>query len=358
MRQTLSVLSSLTFSVFYLVICIGLFYSSHAYMIKGWNKDDYTYCYLIPFIILYLVWEQRRKLAALPSIPSWTGLVPICFGIALFWLGELGGEYYTLYLSSWLVVIGLCWLHLGRQKLKVIAFPFFLILTMFPPPNFVYANVSLKLKLISSQLGVYMMRLYGMSAFREGNVIDLGFTQLQVVDACSGLRYLIPLIVLGVLLAYFFKAAWWKKVVLVVSTIPISIVVNSVRIASVGILYQFWGQAVAEGFFHDFSGWFIFMSSFLILLLEMKVLCFRFYVLRKREEKEMGVLKSVQSSKFKVESHRRASDTEKDNHPHPQITQIGAEDRRQKSEDRRQREFKIQNSQLSISFLLLNLLWR
>jgi len=116
------------------------------------------------------------------------------------------------------------------------------------------------------------MQFFGMTAYREGNVIDLGFTQLQVVDACSGLRYLFPLIVLGILLAYFYKAAFWKKVVLVISTIPISIVVNGLRIASVGMLYPLFGPKVASGFFHDFSGWFIFMVSFGILLLEMWVL--------------------------------------------------------------------------------------
>ncbi len=117
-----------------------------------------------------------------------------------------------------------------------------------------------------------MMQLYGMSAYREGNVIDLGFTQLQVVDACSGLRYLFPLIVLGILLAYFFKAAFWKRAIVVISTIPLSIITNSLRIALTGILYEAWGAKVAEGFFHGFSGWFIFMFSLGVLLLEMWIL--------------------------------------------------------------------------------------
>jgi exosortase D (VPLPA-CTERM-specific) len=117
-----------------------------------------------------------------------------------------------------------------------------------------------------------MLQSYGMTAYREGNVIDLGFTRLQVVDACSGLRYFFPLIILGLLMAYFFKGAWWKKALLVLSAIPISIVTNSMRIASVGILYQYLGPAAAEGFFHDFSGWFIFMISMGILVLEQALL--------------------------------------------------------------------------------------
>ena len=256
----------------YGLLLIGVYYSSLAYMISQWEREDYSYCYLIPFIVLYLIWEKRNQLASLPSVSSWKGLIPLAFGIAFFWLGELGGEYFTLYISFWLVVVGLCLIHLGWGKLKTISFPLLFSLTMFPFPNFLHNKISVNLKLISSHLGVAMMQLYGMSTYREGNVIDLGFTQLQVVDACSGLRYLFPLIVLGILLAYFFKAAFWKRAIVVISTIPLSIITNSLRIALTGILYEAWGAKVAEGFFHGFSGWFIFMFSLGVLLLEMWIL--------------------------------------------------------------------------------------
>ena len=122
------------------------------------------------------------------------------------------------------------------------------------------------MQLVSSWLGVRLMQLVGMVAYREGNVIDLGFTQLQVVDACSGLRYLFPLIALACLLAYHFRYRFWKGAVLVLFAIPVTIVTNSLRLASVGVLYPFFGQKVAEGFFHDFSGWLIFMASLALLL--------------------------------------------------------------------------------------------
>jgi exosortase D (VPLPA-CTERM-specific) len=247
-----------------------IFYSTFSWLvIKDWSREDYSSGYLIPAVVLYLIWEKRGSLARAASLPQWAGLAMLVPGLLLFWLGELSGEFFSLYLSSWFVVVGLCWMHLGWQKLKIIAFPLAFLLTMFPLPNFLHGKVSFQLKLISSQMGVAMIQAYGMTAFREGNVIDLGFTQLQVVDACSGLRYLIPLIVLGLLMAYFFRAALWKRIFLVVSTIPISVFVNSLRIASVGILYKFFGPAVAEGFFHDFSGWFIFMITIGLLLGQM-----------------------------------------------------------------------------------------
>jgi exosortase D (VPLPA-CTERM-specific) len=265
-------LNTLVTGLIYLVPLFGLYYSSHRVMVKWWERGDYNYCYLVPLIVLYLIWEKRRALNTLPSTSTWVGFAPLVSGIMLFWLGELGGEFYTLYISSWLVLLGLLWIHMGWRKLKVIIFPVCFILTMFPPPNFVYFNLSLKLKLMSSRLGVWVLQGIGKTAYREGNVIDLGFTQLQVVDACNGLRYLFPLIVLSLLVSYLFKSAWWKKAIIVISAIPISIFVNGLRIASVGLLYPIWGPRVAEGFFHDLAGWAIFMISFAILMGEMWLL--------------------------------------------------------------------------------------
>ncbi|MBU4389501.1 MAG: archaeosortase/exosortase family protein [Proteobacteria bacterium] len=101
-----------------------------------------TTCYLIPFIVFYLIWEKRNRLVNLPSVSSWWGMLPFGAGIVFFWLGELGGEYLTLYISFWLVMVGLCWMHLGWEKLKAIGFAFILILTMFPLPSFLYNKIS------------------------------------------------------------------------------------------------------------------------------------------------------------------------------------------------------------------------
>ncbi len=254
----------------YALLLGGLYFSTLSYLVgRDWMREDYSYGFLIPFVVLYLIWDKKKRLRELPSRPSFPAFIVIGIAFCLFWLGELAGEYFTLYISLWLMITGLCWLHLGRRKLKILAFPLFMLLTAFPLPNFLYTKVSWQLKLISSQIGVAMMQAFGMSAYREGNVIDLGFTQLQVVDACSGLRYLIPLIVMGLLLAYFYRAAFWKRTLVVLSTIPLSILTNSLRIALTGVVHEQWGPELAHGFFHDFSGWLIFLVSLGALLLEM-----------------------------------------------------------------------------------------
>jgi exosortase D (VPLPA-CTERM-specific) len=257
----------------YSALIVGLYYGTLDilfYQLRIW--EDYNYGYLIPLVALYLIWEKRDQLDGTQSIYSFAGLLFAIAGLCLFWVGELGGELFMQYISLWMVISGLTWMHLGWTKVRIILFPILFMLTMFPLPHFVTAKLTLKLKLISSKLGVMVLQALGHTAYREGNVIDLGFTQLQVVDACSGLRYLIPLIVLSIVVVYFYRSAWWKKTLVVLSAVPISILVNGLRIASVGLLYPVWGPKVAEGFFHDFSGWLIFMLSMGVLLAEMWLL--------------------------------------------------------------------------------------
>ena len=254
-------------------VVTGLLYrDALRHLWSKWGQEDFNYGYLILPIALYLVWAKRNELRRIPSMPSWYFLVPLTSGIFLYWLGELGGEYTALYLSLWLVGVSLCWMQFGWNKLKTIAFPLAFLLVMFPPPDLLYFNGSLWLQLVSSRLGVGMLQWIGMPAYREGNIIDLGFTQLQVVEACSGLRYLFPLVAMGALLAYLYRTGLLKGAVLVISAIPITILTNSLRLASVGVLFPIWGAKVAQGFFHDFSGWLIFMVSMALLLGELWVL--------------------------------------------------------------------------------------
>ncbi len=241
-------------------------------MVRMWRREQYNYCYLIPFIVLFLIWEKRSELASIPSRPSWKGLVPIVFGVVLYWLGAVGEENLTRLLSFWLVLVGLCWMQFGWQKLKTIGYAFFFMLTMFPLPYYLNTKLMVQLRLISSKLGVFFIQLYGLPVTREGNIIDLGFTQLQVVEACSGLNSLISLLVLSLLLVYFFKAHIWKRCAVVISAVPLAIFTNSLRIAVTAILYKYVGAEAAQGFFHGFSGLVVFLICLPLMLLWMKIL--------------------------------------------------------------------------------------
>ena len=253
-------------TVIYGLLVIGLYYSTLEWLVlHDWMMGDYSHCMLVPVICAYLIWLKRGLLHEAVSQPSWKGVGVAVFGVFLFWIGELAGEFYTLYMSLWVVVFGLCYAVMGWEKLKIILFPLVFSLAMFPFPAFINNRITLQLKLLSSKLGVLMMQVCGISAYREGNVIDLGFTQLQVVDACSGLRYLFPMIVLSILIAYFYKARLWKKMVIVLSSAPLTVFSNSLRIALSGILSKQFGTQAVEGFFHDFEGWLIFMMTLVAL---------------------------------------------------------------------------------------------
>jgi exosortase D (VPLPA-CTERM-specific) len=161
---------------------------------------------------------------------------------------------------------------MGWQAFRWVAGPVAMLLLMNPIPAFLFNNLSSALQLVSSQIGVAVIRLFGISVFLEGNVIDLGTYKLQVVEACSGLRYLFPLLTLGVIVACMVNCRLWIRLVLVLSTMPITVLMNSFRIGMIGVLVDRFGIAQAEGFLHDFEGWVIFMACFALLLGELWLL--------------------------------------------------------------------------------------
>lgn len=253
------------------VAFLGYLYAdSLEFLFSRWfGSDDYSHGVFVPLIAGFLIWQSRRQLSHLPRKQSWWGLAVIGLGLLVYVVGELSTLFLVLHISLWIVLVGLAMTLVGIHGTKVIAFPLGYLLTAIPLPTFFYANLASQLQLWSSSLGVWCLQLVGVMAFREGNVIDLGPVQLQVVEACSGIRYLLPLTSLALLCAYVFEAKLWKRLVLVLSAIPISVFINGFRIGMIGVLVELHGKGAAEGFFHLFEGWVIFMVSFGLLILEM-----------------------------------------------------------------------------------------
>jgi len=250
---------------------LGYMYSdSLAFLFRHWmGSEDYSHGMFVPLISLFLIWQARHRIAETGTENSWWGLAVVSVGLFLYGIGELATLYVLQHVSVWMVIVGLVIALLGVRGTRVIAFPLSYLLTSIPLPVFLYASLSSQLQLWSSALGVGCLQLIGVTAFREGNVIDLGPVQLQVVEACSGIRYLLPLTALALLCAYLYKDRMWKRVVLVLSSVPISILVNGFRIGMIGVLVELYGQGAAEGFYHLFEGWVLFMASLGLLILEM-----------------------------------------------------------------------------------------
>jgi exosortase D (VPLPA-CTERM-specific) len=233
---------------------------------------EYSHCLLIPPIAAFLIYQQKDRLERMTFSGSWWGVALLVLGGALLVLGQLGTVYTIVQYAYLVSLYGLVLAFLGRPAFRLIAAPLLILLFMIPLPAFFLNNLSTKLQLLSSQIGVAFIRLFGISVFLEGNVIDLGGYKLQVAEACSGLRYLFPLMTMGFLIAYFYKGATWKRILLFLSSIPITVIMNSARVGIIGVTVEHWGTAMAEGFLHEFQGWMIFMVSAGLMLLEIAVL--------------------------------------------------------------------------------------
>lgn len=232
----------------------------------------YSHGPMIPMVSAYLLLKFWPSIKAADWRPS--PLAPFLLSLALCgWIvGELSALYIILHYSFVLAVIALFLALTGTEGWRA-GWPAFVYLAfMIPLPPFLYNNLSATLQLISTELGVFGIRAAGVSVFVEGNVIDLGVYQLQVVEACSGLRYLFPLASFGFLIAVLYRGPWWHRVVVFLSTLPITILMNSIRVALIGVSVEYFGIGVAEGFLHAFEGWFIFLACLLFLLLLIWVL--------------------------------------------------------------------------------------
>src|SRR5271167_4064022 len=250
-------------------LSLWLFWDGLSAMADAWiGSPEYSYAILIPPIAAFLIWQQKHRLEQIPFEGSVWGVILVLLGGGLLLLGQLA-TIYTLVQYAYIVTLyGLVLSFTGRRAFRVIAVPLLILAFMIPLPAFFFYNLSTKLQLLSSELGVWFIRLFDISVFVEGNVIDLGGYKLQVAEACDGLRYLFPLMTLGFLMAYFYKGALWKRVVLFLSSVPITVLMNSLRVGTIGLMVEHWGIGTAEGFLHEFQGWMVFMLSAGLLLAE------------------------------------------------------------------------------------------
>ncbi len=242
-------------------------------MIMRWDTmKEYGYGYIIPFITLFLIWQRKEALMQQAFKPTLLAVPILIISGILYFIGEVSTTHTLSQYALVLTILGLAYGILGWQVFKIVAMPLVLLFFMVPLPPFVFNNLSAKLQLISSQLGVAVIRLLGVSVYLSGNVIDLGKFQLQVAEACSGLRYLFPLMSLSFVAAYLYNVEYWKRGLIFLSSMPITVFMNSFRIGVIGVLVEYYGIAQAEGFLHQFEGWFIFMACMGILFIEMALL--------------------------------------------------------------------------------------
>ncbi|MGH9528498.1 MAG: exosortase A [Terriglobales bacterium] len=242
---------------------------------QWWKDPNFSHGFFVPIFSLFLLWEDRVRLSNIPSVPSFWGLPILVFGVVVLILGVLGAELFLSRVSLLLVIAGLIIFFQGWRFFRAVLFPWAFLLLMIPIPAIVFNQITFPLQLLASRVAAAVLPLAGVPVFREGNIINLPAMPLEVAEACSGIRSLLSLTTLAIIYGYLMEKRIWVRVVLAVASIPIAVAANSFRIVGTGLLVQYWDPDKAQGFFHEFSGWLVFVVSLLMLYLVHQMLKLR-----------------------------------------------------------------------------------
>lgn len=260
-----------TISLAFFLLAVS-FYPYIISLTNAWNSEEYSHGYLLPFIAALIGWHKLTEEKPLLNKPSWIGFIVLLGGFLLLTVSQFSAFEPPAHYGFLLCITGILMSFYGYQFTKTLSPALIYLIFCIPLPRLIKVALSAELQLISSTVGVYMLQFIGVPVFQEGNIIDLGYQKLQVVEACSGLRYLFPLMSLGFLMALLLEDKMWKRLFIFLSTIPITVFMNSFRIAWVGILVNWKGPEMAEGIAHDLQGFTVFAVCLAVLFAETWVL--------------------------------------------------------------------------------------
>ena len=254
-----------------------------------WTDENYSHGLLAPFVIGFIVWLEFGSLKKAVEKPKfWLGLAIILFALFLLLGGTLGAELFTQRIAFIAALVGTVVYFFGTKILQLLVVPFTLLLLSIPIPQIIFNKIAFPLQIYASQIAVWGIRLFGVPTVRKGNVFEIlpqGATQviaLEVVEACSGIRSLMTLVTLALILAYFTRAenhepekGWkicfqsfdfWRAVILMIAAIPIAVLTNAARVTATGVATYFYGKKALEDFWHDVSGWLVYLVALTLLI--------------------------------------------------------------------------------------------
>lgn len=235
-------------------------------LVRQWsNDDDMSHGFFVPAIAGWIAWQRKNEILAMTPRPNYLALVPLAWGAFQLIVGSLGAELFLQRTAVVVTIISAVWLVAGTEILKKLAFPLILLFFMVPLPAVIYNRITFPLQLFASSVAETVLSLIGIPVLRDGNVLELAGTKLQVVEACSGIRSLLSLTFLSLVYGFFFDNRPWMRPLLLAATIPIAIIANAARVTITGIISDY-NKELAEGAFHTFEGWVIFMVALGLLM--------------------------------------------------------------------------------------------
>lgn len=233
---------------------------------KQWMSDpNFSHGIFVPAFALFVLWQKRKEIGAVERSPSWTGIPTLICSLLMLVLGTMGAENFFSRASFLLLIAGLVVLFWGWPMFRAVLFPWAFLILMIPIPEILLQKVTFPLQLLASKLAAALLPLAGVPVFRQGNVINLPAMPLEVAQACSGIRSLLSLVTLAIIYGYLMDHRKWVRIILALSAVPIAVAANSLRIVGTGLTVQYWDPDKAEGFYHTFSGWLIFVVSLAML---------------------------------------------------------------------------------------------
>lgn len=263
-------------------LVVALYRSVAFKLVQDWYElPDFSHGFLIPFFAAYLLWSKRDELAALPRRSTWAGLPLMLLGLLLLLTGRFGADLFLSRISFLVLTAGAIWMLLGMRWLSHCKFVLLVLLLAIPLPAVLFNQITFPLQLFASRMASALLPLAGVPVLREGNVIQLPAMQLEVAEACSGIRSLLSLFTLAVIYGYFLERRTGRRVLLALASVPIAVAANAARIFGTGLCVQYWDPDKAMGFFHEFSGWLMFLVSLACLYLVHRATGF---LVRRRQE--------------------------------------------------------------------------
>jgi exosortase len=265
-----------------------------------WHDENYSHGLLIPIVIGYILGQERKRFRAAQTQPAvWFGAIGVTVSLLALWAGTAGAELFVQRISLVVMLMSVAIFFWGFRLLRLVFMPLSLLVLAIPIPQIVFNKIAFPLQLFASRCAVGAMSLLNIPVLRQGNIIELmplGAStpkKLAVVEACSGIRSLMTLVTLAVVYAYFTKPkgntdddadrppgglrsqtggvdflktfTLWRSLILVIAAVPIAILTNALRVSGTGVLAHYYGTRVADGFFHSFSGWVIYIAAALLL---------------------------------------------------------------------------------------------
>jgi exosortase len=250
------------------VLLAVIYYRVITKLVYDWYTiPDYSHGFLVPFFALFLLWDKRKTLRNTPVQQSWCGIPLVVFAIVVLILGVYGVELFTARISFVFLLAGLIWTLFGSLMLRELRFPLLVLVLAIPFPTILFNQITFPLQLFASRIASDILPLLGVPVLLEGNVIQLPVMKLEVAEACSGIRSLMSLFTLAVFYGYFLERSTGRRLFLALASIPIAVAANVLRIVGTGLCVQYWDPDKALGFFHEFSGWVMFVISLACLYL-------------------------------------------------------------------------------------------